>query len=205
MKKKRFARTVVFPVVGEAEQQAYASRRGSRDERIERDQEPLVVLPGRRLKGALLLPPLVLKRPHSEYVEVELLRRFKHLLDPVVLVAALVRAAGVHQVVAVRAGDVERRAVARVDEPTALRGDDARRGSDRRGGTERASGGDLADGNEEREKKMAEEFAQRREEARRKFMMMMTEGNCSQKRIMIPFNTNKTALSNFFFLPAVPR
>ena len=86
-------RTVVFPVVGEAEQQAYASRRGSRDERIERDQEPLVVLPGRRLKGALLLPPLVLKRPHSEYVEVELLRRFKHLLDPVVLVAALVRAA----------------------------------------------------------------------------------------------------------------
>ena len=149
-------RTVVFPVVGEAEQQAYASRRGSRDERIERDQEPLVVLPGRRLKGALLLPPLVLKRPHSEYVEVELLRRFKHLLDPVVLVAALVRAAGVHQVVAVRAGDVERRAVARVDEPTALRGDDARRGSDRRGGTERASGGDLADGNEEREKKARE-------------------------------------------------
>lgn len=154
-KKKKPARTVVFPVVGQAEQQTYASRRGSRDERVERDQEPLVVLSGRRLKRALLLPPLVLERPHAKHVEVELLRGVQYLLDPVVLVAALVRAAGVHQVVAVRAGDVERRAVAGVDEPTALRGDDARRGA-RRGGTERSRGGDLADGNEEREKKARE-------------------------------------------------
>lgn len=126
---RRGARTVVLPVVGQTEQKADASRRSSRDETVEGDEEALVVRPGSGLQRALALPPLVLERPQTKDVQTQARRLVQHLLDPGVLVGPLVGAAGVRQVVAVGARDAERGPVRRIDETAALGGDDAARGS----------------------------------------------------------------------------
>jgi hypothetical protein len=61
--------TVVLPVVGEAEEQLQAAPGRLDDELVERDEEALVVHAGRRLQGAVALPPLVLKRAKKEEKE----------------------------------------------------------------------------------------------------------------------------------------
>eukprot|EP00982_Pelagococcus_subviridis_P011471 31088-Pelagococcus_subviridis.AAC.2 len=145
-------RTVVFPVVREAQQKPDVPSRGLDDEAVERDEEALVVLPRRGLQRAVALPPLVLKAPDAQDVELEALRFVQHLLDPVVLVRPRVRAGGVREVVAVRARDVEGGAVE--DEPPALARDERRR----RGSRER----NLRGGGEEEERRERGEHARER-------------------------------------------
>lgn len=116
-------RTVVFPVVGQAQEEPQASARRFDDEFVERDEEALVVNPGRGLQAPLALPPLVVERPHSDDVQLQGLGLVEHLVDPRVLVRAILCARGVREVVAVCARDAEGRAVLE-DEPTAVRGDE---------------------------------------------------------------------------------
>ena len=114
-------RTVVFPVVGQAQEKPEASSRRFNDEFVERNEKALVVNPGRGLKRSLALEPLVLKSPYSDNVQLQALRVIEHLIDPRVLVRAVVGARGVREVEAVGAGDAEGRAVL-AHEPSAVRG-----------------------------------------------------------------------------------
>jgi len=143
-------RTVVFPVVRHAQEEAKAPGRGLRKQSVEGDEEALVVYLRTWLESPLTLPPLVLKRPDANNVEAEALSLVQHLRHPRVLVRAFLRAAGVREVVAVRTDNGERRPIARIDEAPAVRGDDPsgggarlrERGGEQRGEREENEGGD---------------------------------------------------------------